>query len=121
MSELFDRHRALLDGALAAIEARGFWTPFPEVPSGKIYGETARDDGLAAYEARLGTPFALAGHPESHRVGRRGLALGAGAWESPIRRRMRLHSSPPPRPRRPPGRRLRRRRGSASAWRRWCG
>ena len=51
MSELFDRHRALLDGALAAIEARGFWTPFPEVPSGKLYGETAREDGLAAWTA----------------------------------------------------------------------
>src|SRR5262245_2149396 len=69
MGELFDRHRALLDGALAAIEARGFWTPFPEIPSGKIYGETSRDDGLAAYDVRLGKPFALTGHPESHRVG----------------------------------------------------
>lgn len=69
MSELFDRHRALLDRALEAIEARGFWTPFPEVPSGKIYGETARADGLSAYEARLGQPFALAGHPESQRAG----------------------------------------------------
>ena len=48
---------------------RGFWTPFPEVPSGKIYGENAREDGLAAYNARLGEPFALEGHPESDRVG----------------------------------------------------
>ena len=69
MSDLLARHRTLLDGALAALETRGFWTPFPEVPSGKIYGETARADGLAAYEARLGQPFPLAGHPESHRVG----------------------------------------------------
>ncbi|MBP7000415.1 phenylacetic acid degradation protein PaaN [Amaricoccus sp.] len=69
MSTLLARHKALLDDALAALVTRGFWTPFPEVPSGKIYGETARADGLAAFEARLGKPFEMAGHPESGRVG----------------------------------------------------
>lgn len=69
MGSLFGQHRGLLDAALAALETRGFWTPFPEVPSGRIYGETARADGLAAFEARLGQPFALPGHPESGRVG----------------------------------------------------
>ena len=69
MDTLFTRHRALLDKAVAALGNRGFWTPFPEVPSGKVYGETAREDGLAAYEARLGTAFVLEGHPESDRVG----------------------------------------------------
>lgn len=82
MAKLFDRHRALLDQAVAALAERGFWTPFPEVPSGRIYGETARDEGLAAYESRLGRPFALEGHPESHRVGAEvspwGPALGIG-------------------------------------------
>ena len=69
MGMLYTRHRALLDQAVAALAARGFWTPFPEIPSGKIYGETAREDGLAAYRARLGAPFALEGHPEAARVG----------------------------------------------------
>lgn len=69
MDTLFDRHSALLDDAVAALRTRGFWTPFPEVPSGKTYGETARADGLAAFEARLGRPFALPGHPESGRTG----------------------------------------------------
>lgn len=69
MATLFDRNRPLLDRAVAALAERGFWTPFPEVPSGKIYGETAREDGLAAYDSRLGKGFALAGHPESRRVG----------------------------------------------------
>ena len=80
MDALFDRHRGLLDDALAALRLRGFWTPFPEVPSGKVYGETARDDGLAAFESRLNTGFPLPGHPESSRVGGEaspwGLALG---------------------------------------------
>ena len=69
MSEMFSRHRALLDDALTALKDRGFWSPFPEVPSGKIYGETARADGEAAFAALQGKPFDLPGHPESARVG----------------------------------------------------
>jgi hypothetical protein len=69
MSTLFDRHGTLLDKAVAALGDRGFWTPFPEVPSGKIYGTTAREDGLSAYTSKLGTAFSLEGHPESLRVG----------------------------------------------------
>lgn len=69
MGALIDRHRALLDQAVAALGSRGFWSPFPEVPSGKFYGETARADGLAAYDSRLCRPFVLEGHPESGRVG----------------------------------------------------
>jgi phenylacetic acid degradation protein paaN len=49
-----------LDGALTASETRGYWSAYPEVPSGKIYGETARDDGLAAWKSRLGKQFEIA-------------------------------------------------------------
>jgi len=56
---LFTRHQAILDQALNAIATRGYWSPFSETPSPKVYGETAADDGKAAYEARLGKPFAL--------------------------------------------------------------
>ena len=79
MDTLFDRHRALLDQAVAALGDRGFWTPFPEVPSGKIYGETAREDGLAAYESKLGTAVRPPGPPRIAPGRRRGLALGTGA------------------------------------------
>jgi hypothetical protein len=30
---------------------RGYWTPFPETPSPKVYGETANDDGKKAFVA----------------------------------------------------------------------
>ena len=69
MTVFFERHRPMLDAATAALYARGFWTPFPEVPSGKIYGETAKADGDSAYAALLGQPFDLPGHPESQRLG----------------------------------------------------
>lgn len=69
MVSLFNQHRALLDGAVGALRSRGFWTPFSEIPSGKIYGESAKDEGQTAYEARLGKPFALPDHPENGRTG----------------------------------------------------
>jgi len=54
----FERHEDLLRQATAAIAQRGHWSPYPDVPSGKIYGETAHADGKAAFEARLSKPFA---------------------------------------------------------------
>lgn len=59
MSALFDRHRATLDAALAAAAAREFYSAYPEVPSGRIYGETAKADGAAAFEALKGRRFDL--------------------------------------------------------------
>jgi phenylacetic acid degradation protein paaN len=56
---LFDRHRTTLHNAVKAIHDRTYWSAYPEVPSGKIYGETAKDDGHKAFEARLKKPFEL--------------------------------------------------------------
>jgi phenylacetic acid degradation protein paaN len=56
---LFETHRATLDGALEALAKRGYWSPYPEVMSGKIYGETANADAKARFEAQLGKPFEL--------------------------------------------------------------
>ena len=56
---LFEKHRATLDGALNAIATRGYWSPYPEMPSPKLYGETAAADGKAAFEAHLGKQFEL--------------------------------------------------------------
>jgi len=58
-SELFDRHRETLEKALQTIHERTYWSPYPEIPSGKIYGETAKDDGKAAHKARLNKPFEI--------------------------------------------------------------
>ena len=58
-ADFFARHRETLDRARDAIRTRAYYSAYPESPSGKIYGETAADDGKAAFEARLGKPFAL--------------------------------------------------------------
>ena len=77
----FSAHKALLDEALEAIRRRDYWSPYPESPSGRIYGETAAAEGEAAFRARLGKPFDLPGHPgEPGGVGQEtspfGLTLG---------------------------------------------
>ena len=56
---LLDKHRATLDGALNAIATRGYWSAYNEMPSPKVYGETAPDDGKKAFDAHLGKQFAL--------------------------------------------------------------
>lgn len=75
MAGFFETHRQTLDQALKAIETRGYWSPYPEVPSGRIYGETAAAEGEAVFKARLDRPFDLPGHP--------GEAGGVGAERSP--------------------------------------
>ena len=55
----FEQHQQVIDQALEAIHARSFYAAYPEVPSGKIYGETAKKDGQKAFESYLGNLFAL--------------------------------------------------------------
>lgn len=58
-TDFFDRHRETLERAVRALGERDHYSAYPEVPSGKIYGETAKADGQAAFEARLGQPFEI--------------------------------------------------------------
>lgn len=53
----FERHQDVLQQALLALTERGYWSPYSEMPSPRVYGESAADDGKAAYEARLNQPF----------------------------------------------------------------
>jgi phenylacetic acid degradation protein paaN len=71
MSGFFVAHRTVLDRAVEAIHRRGCWSAFPEAPSGRVYGETARADAEAAFQALLGKPFELGPkHPaDAGRVG----------------------------------------------------
>ncbi|MEW9584480.1 phenylacetic acid degradation protein PaaN [Paraburkholderia sp. DGU8] len=56
---LFTKHEDTLQKALTAIQTRGYWTPFAEMPSPKVYGETANADGEAAFKALLNANFEL--------------------------------------------------------------
>ncbi|WP_027819230.1 phenylacetic acid degradation protein PaaN [Paraburkholderia bannensis] len=78
---LFAKHEGQLLKALAAIETRGYWSPFAEMPSPKVYGETASADGEAAFKAHLDRTFALDQPSTGEAVGSEaspfGFALGA--------------------------------------------
>ncbi|KON81782.1 phenylacetic acid degradation protein PaaN [Azoarcus sp. PA01] len=65
---LFEKHRATLDAAVQATRTRGFWTPYPEMPSPKVYGETANEDGQRAVEACFGQDFPLEQAGETGRL-----------------------------------------------------
>lgn len=58
-TDFFDTHRDTLEKAIEATHTREYWSPYPEAPSGKIYGENAPADGKAAFEARLNGAFSL--------------------------------------------------------------
>ncbi|NMM37403.1 MAG: phenylacetic acid degradation protein PaaN [Glaciimonas sp.] len=72
---LFEKHRATLENALKAIQTRGYWAAYNEMPSPKTYGETAPEDGKRAFEAHLGQNFDLA---------QPGQAAWHGAEQSPF-------------------------------------
>ncbi len=55
----FDKHRETLEKAMEATRTREYWSPFPEAPSGKVYGEEAPAQGEAAFKARLNAAFPL--------------------------------------------------------------
>jgi phenylacetic acid degradation protein paaN len=66
---LFDKHKKTLDGALSAIRSRTYWSAYPEIPSGKIYGENAKAEARAAFEAYLNKPFPLEQPGSTGKVG----------------------------------------------------
>ena len=55
----FERHRATLERALEAIANRGYWTPYPESPSPRNYGEGSAEAGKAAFDGLANKRFPL--------------------------------------------------------------
>jgi phenylacetic acid degradation protein paaN len=77
---LFEKHRPLLEQALKAIHDRTYWSGYPEIPSGKVYGENAKAEGQAAFEGRLNKPFPIDQPGTTGQTGKEvspyGIALG---------------------------------------------
>src|SRR5208337_3730045 len=70
MADFYARHETLLKRAIEAIGERTYFSAYPESASPKVYGETAKAEGDAAFEALLGKPFAFDGrHPNERLVG----------------------------------------------------
>ena len=88
MSAFFDKHRETLEKAVATARTRGFWAAYPEMPSGRVYGETAKDDGEAAFKAALDHPFDLDQPSDGTRLGKEvspyGFPLGITYPAAPV-------------------------------------
>ena len=59
LDQLIEKHANTLKQSVEAVQSRQFFAHWPEPPSGKIYGETAQADGLAAFQASLHARFEL--------------------------------------------------------------
>jgi phenylacetic acid degradation protein paaN len=59
VSPYFDKHREKLDAAVAASASREYYSAYDESPSPRVYGESAADEGKAAFEAWRGQDFPL--------------------------------------------------------------
>jgi phenylacetic acid degradation protein paaN len=57
VSDIFERHHALLDKAIDACEKRYSWTAYAESPSSKIHGKEIPDAAKVEFDAMLGKPF----------------------------------------------------------------
>ena len=68
-NNFFKRHEETLRQAVEAIHKRNYWSPFPESPSPRFYGETANEDGKKAFEARLQTSFEIDQPGTAGRIG----------------------------------------------------
>ena len=44
-TDFFSAHKDTLERALQATASREYWTPFPEMPSPRVYGEEAAAQG----------------------------------------------------------------------------
>ncbi len=64
MTSFFERHQATLQKACDTSRTRTYWAAYPEAPSGKIYGETAKADAQSAFDVMLGQTFDL-GQPNN--------------------------------------------------------
>lgn len=59
IADLVEKHGELLERAVTATRTRGFWAAYPEMPSGKIYGENAKEQAETTFRELLGTSFSL--------------------------------------------------------------
>lgn len=57
----FEKHKKTLHGALEAIANRGYWSPYFELPSSKVYGEGIKERATKFFEDQLNNKFEIEG------------------------------------------------------------
>jgi phenylacetic acid degradation protein paaN len=67
---LFEKHNKTLSRALDEIKNRGFWSPYFEIPSSKVYGEGAKEAANESFKAQLNNRFEIKGLESDKYIGK---------------------------------------------------
>lgn len=57
----FKKHNKTLEKALVEIENRGFYSPYFEIPSSKVYGEGVKESSVESFKKQLNNKFEIKG------------------------------------------------------------
>jgi len=66
---LFEKHNKTLTRALEEIQSRGYWSPYFEMPSSKVYGEGVKDAANKSFKSSLNNKFEIKGLESSKYIG----------------------------------------------------
>lgn len=67
---LFEKHNKTLSRALEEIKNRGFWSPYFEMPSSKVYGEGVKEKANESFKAQLNNKFEIKGLQSDKYIGK---------------------------------------------------
>lgn len=67
---LFEKYNKTLSRALDEIKNRGFWSPYFEIPSSKIYGEGTKETANESFKAQLNNRFEIKGLESDKYIGK---------------------------------------------------
>jgi phenylacetic acid degradation protein paaN len=67
---LFEKHNKTLSRALDEIKNRGFWSPYFEIPSSKVYGEGTKEAANESFKAQLNNRFEIKGLESDKYIGK---------------------------------------------------
>ena len=67
---LFKKHNLILTKALEEIEKRGYYSPYFEIPSSKVYGEGVKEASVVSFKAQLNNKFVIKGLESDKYIGK---------------------------------------------------
>ncbi len=77
---LFKKHNETLNRALKEIKNRGYWSPYFEIPSSKVYGKGKKEESVQNFKEQLNNKFEIKGLESDTFIGKEvspyGFALG---------------------------------------------
>jgi len=58
---LFEKHNKTLTRALEEIKNRGYWSPYFEIPSSKVYGQGKKEESINSFKSQLNNKYEIKG------------------------------------------------------------